>query len=184
MISIRLILNFMNLSEDFNDTMFSYGFIPLITRPTRVTQSSATLIENIFTNQLVDPHNESMQGILITDISDHYPIFHMTKSIKKREAEVKISRRNYNMKNKDKFVQLMSAVDWSAIFAAVDSQNFLCSIISWLKFMTCVFPLRVYQKSIIPENTGYHKVFGIPLKRKRNCISKVRNIIVCLMKVL
>ena len=58
-------------TAEFNDTMFSYGFIPLITRPTRVTQSSATLIDNIFTNQLLDLHNESMQGILITDISDH-----------------------------------------------------------------------------------------------------------------
>ena len=110
-------------TADFNDTMFSYGFIPLITRPTRVTQSSATLIDNIFTNQLVDLHNESMQGILITDISDHYPIFHMSKSVKKREAEVKISRRNYNVKNKEKFLQLMSAVDWSDIFAAVDTQS-------------------------------------------------------------
>ena len=62
-------------TADFNDTMFSYGFIPLITRPTRVTQSLATLIDNILTNQLVDLHNESMQGILITDISDHYPNF-------------------------------------------------------------------------------------------------------------
>ena len=31
----------------FNDIMYSNGFIPLITRPTRVTESTATLIDNI-----------------------------------------------------------------------------------------------------------------------------------------
>ena len=38
-------------TSDYNDTMYSNGFIPLITRPTRITNSSATLIDNIFTNQ-------------------------------------------------------------------------------------------------------------------------------------
>ena len=32
--------------------MYSSGFIPLITRPTRVTESTATLIDNIFTSRL------------------------------------------------------------------------------------------------------------------------------------
>ena len=40
--------------------------------------------------------------------------------------------------------------------------------------MTYVFPLKVYNKRIIPENPGYHKVFAIPLKRKIDCISKVK----------
>ena len=38
--------------SDFNDIMYSNGFMPLITRPTRVTESTATLIDNIFTNRL------------------------------------------------------------------------------------------------------------------------------------
>ena len=44
------------------------GFYPLINKPTRITDSSATLIDNIFTNV----HNtETKSGIWITDISDH-----------------------------------------------------------------------------------------------------------------
>ena len=35
---------------EFVDTMSSYAFVPLINRPTRVTAASATLIDNIFTN--------------------------------------------------------------------------------------------------------------------------------------
>ena len=37
-----------SLTADFNDTMYSSGLVPLITRPTRVTENSATLIDNIF----------------------------------------------------------------------------------------------------------------------------------------
>ena len=35
-------------SKEFIDTLFSHSFMPFITKPTRVTQKSATLIDNIF----------------------------------------------------------------------------------------------------------------------------------------
>ena len=48
---------------------------PLITRPTRITCQSKTLIDNIFTSD-VTSHIQS--GLLINDTSDHLPIFQMT----------------------------------------------------------------------------------------------------------
>ena len=57
---------------EFLDIMFSRSFFPLISRPTRITSNSATLIDNICTN---DPNNCSASGLLFTDISDHLPIF-------------------------------------------------------------------------------------------------------------
>ena len=41
-----------------------------------------------------------MQGILLTDISDHYPIFHIDNNIKYKNVGIKISRRSYSNKNK------------------------------------------------------------------------------------
>ena len=61
--------------------------MPLITRPTRLTNSTATLIDNIFTNDFIDIE-QSMTGLFITDISDHLPIFYineMYESTKKRK---------------------------------------------------------------------------------------------------
>ena len=56
-----------SLTSDFVDLMHSYSFISLINRPTRITENSATLIENIFVNKF----NLSLfQAILVTDISD------------------------------------------------------------------------------------------------------------------
>ena len=50
-------INIMNyethsLTGEFVDVMSSNAFMPLITRPTRVTATSANLIDNIFTNNL------------------------------------------------------------------------------------------------------------------------------------
>ena len=38
-----------DLTANFVDTIYSYYYVPLINRPTRVTQHSASLIDNIFT---------------------------------------------------------------------------------------------------------------------------------------
>ena len=40
--------------------------------PIRITESSSTLIDNIFTNNFNDAH---ISGIFYTDISDHFTVF-------------------------------------------------------------------------------------------------------------
>ena len=59
-------------TKEFVDQLFSNGYYPLITKPTRVTAFSKTLIDNIYTNELCFP---VVSGILLNDISDHLPIF-------------------------------------------------------------------------------------------------------------
>ena len=56
--------------------MFSLGLYPLIDKPTRITAYSATLIDNIFTNEL---GSTISSGLIINDISDHLPIFAICK---------------------------------------------------------------------------------------------------------
>ena len=110
-------------TSDFNDIMYSNGFIPLITRPTRVTESTATLIDNIFTNRLDSQFGGIMQGILLTDISDHYPIFHIDNNIKYKNVNIKISRRSYSNKNKNNFSDLITRTEWANIFTAMNTQE-------------------------------------------------------------
>ena len=110
-----------SLTADFNDTIYSYGLVPLITRPTRVTETSATLIDNIFTNKIIR-YGESIYGILIFDISDHYPIFCIETSLKRKSIIVPFLKREYTEKNKMKFVDVMSRLDWEDIYSATDMQ--------------------------------------------------------------
>ena len=61
-------INILNYSShvhtaQFVDMMSSSGFLPLITRPTSVTATSAALIDNIFTNNLMNI-SHSLQGFI------------------------------------------------------------------------------------------------------------------------
>ena len=59
-------------TTDFIHGMFASAFYPTISRPTRVTQQTVTLIDNIITNMHEYPVTS---GILYNDISDHFPVF-------------------------------------------------------------------------------------------------------------
>ena len=56
----------------FVDLSMELGFLPLISKPTRVTDHSATLIDHVWTNDLVE---EVVSGVLMSDASDHFAPF-------------------------------------------------------------------------------------------------------------
>ena len=59
-------------TNDYLDNLFSNGVIPEITKPTRITSHSATLIDHIYTNK---PNFTFSSGIILTDISDNFGTF-------------------------------------------------------------------------------------------------------------
>jgi len=50
---------------EYLDNLFSQGSLPLITKPTRVTSHSATLIDHIYTNK---KNIQAIYDIVTTDI--------------------------------------------------------------------------------------------------------------------
>ncbi|CAH3189613.1 unnamed protein product [Porites lobata] len=54
------------------NAFFSHFLYPLISRPTHLTWYSATLIDNIFTNNISASRDN---GLIINDLYDHLPIF-------------------------------------------------------------------------------------------------------------
>ena len=64
--------NFSNDAIDYVNMLASNSFFPIISLPTRVTDTSATLIDHIITN---DCKNSIFPGIIKTDLFDHYLIF-------------------------------------------------------------------------------------------------------------
>ena len=61
------------LTTEFVNMMMSGSFMPLINHPTRVSEDSATIIDNIFSNCI--QHDQLVKGILPTDVSDHFSLF-------------------------------------------------------------------------------------------------------------
>ena len=79
-------------TQEFIDSLFSHAFLPLISNPTRLTSYSATLIDNIFTNNLVP---SVFSGIILNDLSDHLPAFaYFDDATLKRSTERKIVMRH------------------------------------------------------------------------------------------
>ena len=109
------------LTADFINSLYSYGYVPLINRPTRITHHSATIIDNIFTNNheaLIKSH----QGILVTDLSDHFPVFHINQTLISVEQDVFIVKRSFTAKNKHAFLEDLRAVDWHPIYNWSETQ--------------------------------------------------------------
>ena len=72
-------INLLQLNEkpkvsEFFENMLSDGYIPKVTLPTRLSSSSATLIDNFFCKLSVN-FSKTTTGILTSQISDHKPYF-------------------------------------------------------------------------------------------------------------
>ena len=95
-------------SENFLTTMNSNYLLPYILQPTRVTDQSATLIDNIFANAY---NFNVLSGNLITKISDHFPQFMIIEDLK-----VNYYKYDYSLFNEDGFVDEVSHLDFSSVY--------------------------------------------------------------------
>ena len=108
-------------TSQFIDINFAHSIFPLIVKPTRITATSATLIDNIFTNQL--DLSSSVQGIILSDISDHLPIFHILKHASISESDNSTRKRDFTTANKLKFQTDMKNSNWNEILQDNDAQS-------------------------------------------------------------
>ena len=99
-------------TADFIENVFSYSYIPLITKPTSITNNSATLIYNLFTNN-TQPTSKKHVGILYTDISDHLPIYCFETNVKTQNVDRIIRRRLINTQTIATFKQKLHSIDWT-----------------------------------------------------------------------
>ena len=104
-------------TSGFLDIMYPYIMFPLITKPARVIKDIAKLIDHIFTNSFeTDPKH--VQGMLCTNISDHFAVLHITgngnKSCSLCDSE-RSSGRKLCHANIVKFMNAISVIDWGDI---------------------------------------------------------------------
>ena len=89
-------------------------FCPTISKPTRITNYSATLIDNIITNIHEYPIKS---GILYNDISDHFPIFNIYKLGWQNTKKFKsIFKLNTNLKNMTKLNTELKNANWARVY--------------------------------------------------------------------
>jgi len=96
-------------TNEFLNTLETNSFNPHILQPTRITDHSETLIDNIFFNSL---SHHTISGNIIYDISDHLPNFLIINKFSALPKQFKISKRDYSNFNENEFLQDIRAIDW------------------------------------------------------------------------
>ena len=93
--------------------MNSNYLLPYILQPSRVTDRSATLIDNIFANTF---NFNALSGNLATKISDHFPQFLIIEDLKVNYATLNYYKHDYSHFSEEAFVDEVSHLDFSPIY--------------------------------------------------------------------
>ena len=108
--------------HDYIDLIYSYSFIPTIYKPTRITETTATLIDNILTN--CDGVQNS--AIFVTDISDHMPTS-LVSNLSLQDISVQKSMYSYKRCHSDdnisRLKKCLADVKWEEVLDNVDANQ-------------------------------------------------------------
>ena len=164
--------NFIELNLDSN-------LLPCITRPTRITKSTATLIDNVLISKNLQGKQDSK--IIITDISDHLPsIVTISGNILEKKQKIEIISRKINDKTIQAIMDVLAGHDWESDFCNEDvNSNFTLfhdRLLSTLNKMAPECKIKLTNKqskrepwigpSLLKCCTKQHKYFKQALKSK------------------
>lgn len=129
--------------QDLNNLMYSYSLFPLTTLPTRVTATSATLIDHIWSKFV---ENNVGNNVIKTDITDHFPVV----SLFTRKCSISpfppkfLKKRSITQDALEEFSSALSHIDWSDVI------NCTCPNRSYNLFHNNI---RVVYDNCFPEKT-------------------------------
>ena len=110
----------------------SNGLLPVISKPTRITHKTATLIDNIYiSNQSFKKFKSS---IILSHISDHFPcMLVIDKNVDKTKQPMTVKYRDINKVNIKLINNELLLTDWSCLqdMHVNDSYNFVINKINY-----------------------------------------------------
>ena len=137
-----------SFAQELSDTMLSHGLSQTISRPTRITSHSATLIDHIYTNSI---QHVTSSGILLSDLSDHLGTFTKLNFESRRvETNYRVSAdtpltqfRLCRQENLDHFVELVSHETWQDALDSESAEAMFTKLDqTYLKHYDEAFPLK------------------------------------------
>lgn len=131
-------------TTDFVNCIFSHAFMPTVNKPTRVTEYTATLIDNIITNVNL---SNSLSAIIYADVSEHFPVFLQTALTIEPIAKPQfVYRRNFSDIAKNRFLDMLQHVDWSQYtdVQALDDNSYDSFIDNFVDVFNDCYPLTKY----------------------------------------
>ena len=98
------------VTANFMNMMRAYFFRPIITRPTRFKENTATAIDHIWVNS-----ETKIEGhIFYCDITDHCPVYcRINLPIIEKNEKIRMKFRDMSQTNKRKFNNMINNMNWS-----------------------------------------------------------------------
>jgi hypothetical protein len=181
-------------TTDFYNALLTQNIVPTITLPTRITEHSVTLIDNIFMK--IDAstiEDEILTGNIFSDISDHLPNFMLIK-LTMHQVKNKLQRPKIGLfgdKNIAKFRESLAQADWSEVYVT-ENTNQMVSVLqkNFSENFNKSFPLtslsrkrakdKIWvtaslRKSIRHKATLYKKYLNNPTAQNKDAYKQYKN---------
>ena len=130
-----------NYTNEFMNNMISHYLLPRILHPTRVTDHSATVIDNIFSN---NTSHETVSGNIMALISDHFPQFIiLIRQILTTRDVLFPNVISQNLMNKSLLIVLQETI-WTSLL--IESCHLIKSLIYFTKTFHHVLSIKHPQK--------------------------------------
>ena len=145
--------NFDDVSvSNFTELMFENSFFPVINQPTRISDTTATVLDHIWTNTIKHSINA---GILTCPISDHLPVLACTNIQPNKQCEDQKYTRVFSSNNIIKFNNEIQSIYLEPILNSTSPNDALDLLVTDYKqsFDKC-FPLTTV-KTKLPNNTWF-----------------------------
>ena len=118
--------------QQFLDLMLELELFLTIMRPTRITQLSATLIDNVFISSILQRSFDSL--ILLEDTSDHMPSLVLMKQTKLRDKKpLRFKSCSLNEAKLEHIKNVLKIKDWNAMLrsdSVDDNFDKFCEVVS------------------------------------------------------
>jgi hypothetical protein len=111
------LLSHTNLTSDYTNTYTTHGFSQLILKASRIQGNSKSLIDHILTNASPPSINT---GVILNDISDHFPVFTVIPVKNVRAGKRRFLTRKYNTESLSNFKLQLAALSWEEALSKTD----------------------------------------------------------------
>ena len=106
-------------ASEYVDLLFSFGLLQTVSKPTRCTFNTATLIDH----SIILPKKNTVENILLVNkISDHFPVLLFLHSNSRTKVEKEFSSRNLTDDNVNKFKVALRDFNWNFVTENNDAQ--------------------------------------------------------------
>jgi hypothetical protein len=138
-------------ASDYINLLFSFGLLQILTKPTRCSDNSASLIDHIITNR----NSASFKSVILTtQISDHFPIVHFLDDYRQKMVPKFFETRDFSAAKLNNFNQTLNNINWNFVEQSPCAQSAYNNFSDlFLNLYQLHFPLKK-----VRLNKNFHKI--------------------------